>query len=229
MTTHESTLDPVEVKRLRATFSLIVAHSKRPNNSRSSLELMDESGETMDTTDKRTGEEQEERNILPQQRAVSASRQEGTENTQDAEPDGVDVAIDTRRAGDNAQRSGGQNTELDTGNWPPTAEEERDEDWACPGNNTDPTDTVYEAPVIATINKPVATRMGPPARTKQTRKVPAAPGENKGKQIRFAWEEGLDIIRMYVIIQIGKAESQPPKISTRRTRTSIQRDDATGM
>ena len=58
-------------------------------------------------------------------------------------------------------------------------EKERDDDRAGPGNNTDLTDTVYEAPVIATINKPVATMVGPPAHTKQTRKVPAALGENK--------------------------------------------------
>ena len=80
-------------------------------------------------------------------------------------------------------------------------EKERDEDGAGPGNNTDPTDTVYEAPVIATINKPVAT---PLARAKQTKKVPAVPGENKGKQIRFAWEEVLDIIRMYGVIEVAK-------------------------
>ena len=69
----------------------------------------------------------------------------------------------------------------------------------------------YEAPVIATISKLVATRMGPPARTKQTKKVPAALGENQGKQVRFAGDEGLDIIRMYGILR------------------SIQRDDTTGV
>ena len=52
VTTHESTLDQAEVKRLRATFSLIVAHSKRPNKFRSSVELMDESCATTGTTDK---------------------------------------------------------------------------------------------------------------------------------------------------------------------------------
>ena len=110
---------------------------------------------------------------------MSTPRQGGTENTQDAEPDGVDVAIDTPRAGEDAQRSGEQNTEPDTGNWLLTVEVERDEEWVENGNNIDLTDTVYKAPVITTINEPVAMRMGPPARTKQTKKVPAAPG---GKQ-----------------------------------------------
>ena len=45
MTTHENTL---EVQRLR----LIVAHSKRSNKSRSSVELVEESGATVDMTDK---------------------------------------------------------------------------------------------------------------------------------------------------------------------------------
>ena len=98
---------------------------------------------------------------------------------QDAEPDGVNIAIDTPRAGEEAQRSGGEKSELDTGKGTPAVEKERDEDRAGPGNNTDPTDTVYEAPAIATINKPVATRMGSAGRTKQTRKVPAAPGEKQ--------------------------------------------------
>ena len=45
---------------------------------------------------------------------------------------------------------------------------------------------------------------GPLARTKQTGKVPAVPGENKGKLVRFPWEEGLDIIRMYGILELAK-------------------------
>ena len=111
--------------------------------------------------------------------------------------------------------------ELDTGSWPPTAEAERDEDWVGTGNNTDPTDTVHEAPIIATINKPVATRMGPPARTKQTRKVPAARGENKGEtdQIWMGRRTGhRQNVRCH---RIGKAESQPPKIPTRRTEKDL--------
>ena len=68
----------------------------------------------VDTTDKEDWEgtrreEEEICLILLQDRAVSAPRQGGTENTQDAEPDGVDVVIDTPRAGEHAQRSGGQN------------------------------------------------------------------------------------------------------------------------
>ena len=93
------------------------------------------------------------------------------------------VVIDTPRAGEDAQRSGGQNTEQNTGKCPPTAEVERDEEWVGNGNNIDLTDTVYEAPVVTTINKPVAMRMGPPARTKQTRKVPAAP-EKRERETR---------------------------------------------
>ena len=86
------------------------------------MELVEESGATMDMTDKEDweGTRREEEGIcliLPQQSAVSTPRQGGTENTQDAEPDGVDVAIDTPRAGEDAQRSGGQNKEPDTGTY----------------------------------------------------------------------------------------------------------------
>ena len=210
---------PAEVQRLRATYSLIVAHSK----SKQVQKLKGASGGKW----RDNGHEG--------QRGLGRNKKRGRGNLPHPTPTGRSVRAKTRRdgkhtgrgtrrsgrgdrhprAGEDAQRSGGQNTEPDTGNWPPTAEVERDEEWVGNGNNIDPTDTVYEAPVITTINKPVAMRMGPPARTNQTRKVPAAPRENKGKQIRFAWEEGLDIIRMYGIIELakrkGNLQRSPPE------------------
>ena len=103
-----------EVNRLRVTFGLIVAHSRRPNRFRSSLELMDESSATMDTMDKEdwggpSGEE--EICLILQQSAALTPRQEWTEYMQDVEPDGVNIAIDTPGAGEDPQRSGGQKAE----------------------------------------------------------------------------------------------------------------------
>ena len=62
-------------------------------------------------------EEEEICLILLQQTAAPTPRHEWTENMQDAEPDGVNIAIDTPRAGEDPQRTGGEKTEQDTGNW----------------------------------------------------------------------------------------------------------------
>ena len=155
-------------------------------------------------------------------------RHEWSEITQETAPDETNNAMDTPRAGEDAQSNGGK-TELNPGNWTPVEDKQRDEGSIGPGNIADPTDTVYEAPVIATINELVATRMGPPARTKQTRKVPAAPGEHKGKQVRFAWEEGLDIIRMYGTLELAKRKVNLQRSPPEGHGPSIQRDDATGV
>ena len=124
-----------------------------------------------------------------------------TEIWQDAETDKTNAAIDSPRADEDARKNRREETELNPGNCTPG---ERDADSIGPGNNDNPTDTVYEAPVISTINKQVIVRMGPPAHEASHEKCQTHLENTKASRARFASKDGLDIIRMYGILELAK-------------------------